>query len=273
MSSSLLSLPDELLAHIVDEALGEYAPRFYKQCQDTARALCLVNKRIGAIAQDKIVEATHLEWMPWDNTPAFACSSEMHHKTRQLRLQSPQYEHHSLSPTFLPPFHSLRDLRLVHVHGVQLDQIVHLAELRNLVLVRSGYSASVPLVAPKLARITLFFCLEDVYVPEPNHLLGSVGCPSLRHLYLGRSNRHDSALSTRDLVAQLDNLDVAHFDDCEETATWRRMNLDDATLDKVLFDCTWYETSLLDEDTSEPRHVRLHDFGKALLEEDIDYAA
>ena len=61
MPSSLLSLPDELLTLVVDQALGEYAPRLYKERQATAWALSLVNRRIGAISQPRLVEVVHVE--------------------------------------------------------------------------------------------------------------------------------------------------------------------------------------------------------------------
>ncbi|GAA5848537.1 hypothetical protein JCM9279_006596 [Rhodotorula babjevae] len=60
MTTSLLSLPDELLDLVVDQALGEFAPRLYEQRQETACALALVNKRVGGIAQQKLLEAVYL---------------------------------------------------------------------------------------------------------------------------------------------------------------------------------------------------------------------
>ncbi|BGP47800.1 hypothetical protein JCM10450v2_003665 [Rhodotorula kratochvilovae] len=238
MSSSLLSLPDELLAHIVDEALGEYSAKVYKQRQDTARALCLVNKRIGAIAQDKIVEAVHCSCKFGEDDPSPACSRDMHRKTRHLRLQYPQHKHLSLSPTFLPPFHAIRDLRLVEVYGVQLEQISKLPELRNLALHCVSYHTSAALIALRLSRLSLYYCVEDIDL---------------------------------DLLERLDDLTLELVDERESTKSWRRMDIASTTLEKVLFDCVWYELQMLEDDITEPRHVRIYDIEGTHGEGHVDY--
>ncbi|GAA6051369.1 hypothetical protein JCM3770_004506 [Rhodotorula araucariae] len=231
----------------------------YKERQYTARALSLVNKRIGAIVQREIVEVVHLRWKNDEDQPTFACSTEMHRKTRRLFVNVPWARERALSPSFLPPFHVLCDLRLFYVYGGHLGQISQLSELRNLLLVRGAYCAWAPLVAPKLAHLTLSICTADVAFAEPSRLLDSSGCPSLRSLYLGRWNPDVPALCTTDLLEQLDNLGMELFDEKGRMGSWTRMNLDGALLDKALVDCAWQNVDLLEDNTKGPRHFRIYD--------------
>ncbi|GAA5826343.1 hypothetical protein JCM3770_000130 [Rhodotorula araucariae] len=225
----------------------------------TARALSLVNKRIGAIVQREIVEVVHLRWKNDEDQPTFACSTEMHRKTRSLFVNIPWDRERALSPTFLPPFHALCDLRLVYVRGVHLEWISQLPELRNLLLFRGAYCACAPLVAHKLAHLTLSFCTADVAFAEPSRLLDSSGCPSLRSLYLGRWNPDVLALCTTDLLEQLDNIGMELFDEKGPMGSWTWMNLDGALLDKALVDCAWQNVDLLEDNTKGPRYFRIYD--------------
>lgn len=124
MPSSLLVLPDGLLALIVDEALGEFASRLYKQRQAAARALALVNHRCGRVAQARLVEAVHFEWtaecpdwrsgtLPSPNRVRCLCLRNAQDHARSLGL--------ALAPWSLVDFNALCDLRLVAVTGVILE--------------------------------------------------------------------------------------------------------------------------------------------------------
>jgi len=90
MPTSLLSLPDELLDLVVDQALGEYAPRLYKERQETACALALVNTRVGAIAKAKLVEAVHISShdirVNVESHPAMRAALGSRHAVRALSL-------------------------------------------------------------------------------------------------------------------------------------------------------------------------------------------
>ncbi|GAA6053088.1 hypothetical protein JCM3770_000378 [Rhodotorula araucariae] len=263
MASSLLWLPDELLGHIIDKALDDYAPSLYKQRQDTARALCLVNKRIGEIAQCKIVEAVQIKWKNDEDQPTFASSTEMHYRTRHLLIDYPWNKERAISRSFLPSFHALRDVRLVRVCGVRLEIISQLPELHILVLFQAHYSATVPLVALNLERLTLYFCAEALDVIEPSCLLDTPGCPSLRYLYLGRRTAHSLALCSTDLVDQLDKIVLELFDESGRMhpGTWPQMTVDGAVFQKTLVDCQYEELELFNDETviKEPVHVRVYD--------------
>lgn len=63
MPPSLLSLSNELLARVVDQIAAPFVARQYSERQGTLRALALVNKRIGALARTKLLEAVHLPFV------------------------------------------------------------------------------------------------------------------------------------------------------------------------------------------------------------------
>ncbi|GAA5997842.1 uncharacterized protein JCM10292_006851 [Rhodotorula paludigena] len=58
--ASLLDLPDELLVLIIDQALGAFLPARYKTRQQTACALSLVSRRLGALARPKVFEVVQM---------------------------------------------------------------------------------------------------------------------------------------------------------------------------------------------------------------------
>ncbi|TNY23431.1 hypothetical protein DMC30DRAFT_414121 [Rhodotorula diobovata] len=188
MPSSLLSLPDELLAHIVDQALGEYAPRLYKERQATAWALSLVNRRIGAIAQPRLVEVVHVEYEGGQG-PSPSIGRLPVNGVRTLHSSHPPFSggplERVLAPLSLTDFDALRDLRLVRVSDLPLEQISRFNELRVLVLDHVTFNADAPFTSCALERLTLFDCHEYVDLERPE-LLASAGLPALRHLYLLR---------------------------------------------------------------------------------------
>ncbi|GAA5848491.1 hypothetical protein JCM9279_006581 [Rhodotorula babjevae] len=125
MTTSLLSLPNELLVLVVDQALGEYAPRSYKQRQQTACALALVNKRIGAIASDKLLEAVHIWFGLGHEEDATPRLDQVPHPTKVRALHHGSRFPHECALDFTS-FAAICDLRLTHLVRVHLDDIAEL---------------------------------------------------------------------------------------------------------------------------------------------------
>ncbi|GAA5912256.1 hypothetical protein JCM8208_001314 [Rhodotorula glutinis] len=260
MPASLLSLPDELLALIVDEAAGEYAPRLYKDRQRTCRALSLVNKRVGAIASGKLLEAVH----------AFPRTSLFHGR----RLNPEQVPHASRvralllecfscrGPTrdFLS-FSAMRDLRLVRFENVLFEDLNKLPELRTLVLEHGTFPGGEPLIAPKLERLVLC-CSHQGRAAGSAEPFTAAGCPSLRHLYLGRSN--DGARPwpcAQDLIDQVDTLGLSFLHYATPSIDIDAFVTTGApTLDKMLFNmnCSEFYEDELGQPEPRIRHLRVH---------------
>ena len=154
--SSLLSLPDELLAHVVDQALDEYAPRLYEERQATARALSLVNWRVGAISQPRLVEVMHVECKR--GLGPSPSRGRLHvNGVHILRVSHPPTFYGGplervLAPLSLTDFDALRDLRLVRVSGVQLKQISRF----NGTLPQSSVDLSSRLTQPHMLQSSAF---------------------------------------------------------------------------------------------------------------------
>ena len=124
MPTSLLSLPDELLVLVVDQAIGEYAPRLYKQRQETACALALVNKRVGRIAGDKLLQAVHISFGPEYDRDGVDISAV--HESSKVHAMQVHGLHQRDRLFSFPSFASVRDLRLVGATHVNLDDVSQL---------------------------------------------------------------------------------------------------------------------------------------------------
>ncbi|GAA5848543.1 hypothetical protein JCM9279_006598 [Rhodotorula babjevae] len=259
MTTSLLSLPDELLALVVNHALGEYAPRLYQQRQETACALALVNKRVGAVTQPKLVEAVHA----FASTP-FGFRARLKpeqvpdaSRVRALWLDGDGLDwpaHGCLS------FAAVRDLRLTDFHGVRLEDLSQLPELRTLLLSQGSFVSDKPLVAPKLERLVLYFCAET----RPRHGVEgftATGCPSLRHLHLGVSDDGGPWPCAPDLIDQVYALGSELMDHGVFGRGYGALVVsDEAALDKVLFDvrADAFETNGWAQPAPHVQHLRLY---------------
>ncbi|GAA5848540.1 hypothetical protein JCM9279_006597 [Rhodotorula babjevae] len=259
MTTSLLSLPDELLALVVDQSLVEYAPRLYKQRQETACALALVNKRIGGIAQPKLVEAVHaFTFTPFGFRPRLE-PEQVPHASRVRTLWLDGVGFHSPVDGYLA-FAAVRDLRLTDFHGVCLEDLSQLPELRTLLLSQGNFVSDKPLIAPKLERLVLYFCDET----RPAHGVEgftAAGCPSLRHLYLGVSDDGRPWPCARDLVDQVDTLGSVLMDQGRVNVSYGALVVPGAAaLDKVLFDldAEGLELGVLPRPAPRVRHLRIH---------------
>jgi len=286
MSTSLLSLPDELLDIVIDQALGEYAPRLYKERQRTCRALSLVNKRVGGIAKVKLVEVVHaLAFTPFgfqyrlkpEQAPDTSCVRALWLDNVGLNCPADGY----LS------FAAVRDLRLKDFHGVRLEDLSQLpgassshvragarerradlgsvrAELRTLVLAQGDIGGDKPLIAPKLERLVLYFCDTGALEPETPPF-AAAGCPALQHLHLGVSMPVPSRFCAPDLVEAVDTLGVELLDFSRMVAPWSSLLGTDersrmALYDKAFFDLMFVELEdlHLHEPFTDIRHLRLH---------------
>ncbi|BGP39809.1 hypothetical protein JCM10449v2_003760 [Rhodotorula kratochvilovae] len=232
MSSSLLSLPDELLEHIVDEALGEYEPRLYKQRQDTARSLCLVNRRIGVVAQGKIVEAAQLGRFH-EQHPVKALQRLPDAVTRQVR---------------------------------------HYLDLRKLVLSDTYLSSSTPLVAPHLVDLSLQDCHFVHSAAAPTPFLNTTACPRLRYLTLAELEDNCAPLFAPELFGQVHclyfNLSTCTRQEHWEVDRWRDLNLSTSSLEKALFGLSFSELADTPHVIREVKHA--HIFQNVDLNDCID---
>ncbi|GAA5912259.1 hypothetical protein JCM8208_001315 [Rhodotorula glutinis] len=258
MPTSLLSLPDELLVVVVDHALGEYAPRLYQERQDTCRALSLVNKRVGAVAQDKLVEVVHASaFTPLNFSPQLNLEQVTRpNRVRALWLDGvgPDSPAHG----FLS-FAAVRDLRLTNFHGVRLRDLGQLPELRTLLLSQGRLASSKPLSAPRLERLVLYFCEQEQAAGDAEGFTAA-GCPSLRHLYLGVSNDGRPWPCAQDLIDQVDTLGSVLMDRGRVNLSCGALVVPTAALDKVLFDldCDEFEPHVLRQPVPRVRHLRVY---------------
>ncbi|KPV75256.1 uncharacterized protein RHOBADRAFT_43744 [Rhodotorula graminis WP1] len=306
MPPSLLSLPDELLDPVVDQAAGEYAPRLYKERQETCRALSLVNKRVGAVAQPKLVEVVHAfaftpfsfrarlkpQQVPrrnrvrtlWLDGVGLNGSVDGFLSFAAVRDLTPPGSRIGLKPEEVPQknrvrtlwlegvglhcpvdgflsFAAVRDLRLTMIHGVRLEDLGQLPELRTLVLSLGDFTSNMPLIAPRLERLAISSC--DFSRPVGMKSFTAKGCPSLRHLYAAMSPK-PRPLWTRDLVARVDTLGVKIYYDYPQRCSWTSIvgpgdgPEDEVFLDNVLFDLLWCEIDHQFEPKREIEHLRLH---------------
>ncbi|GAA5903712.1 hypothetical protein JCM8208_006556 [Rhodotorula glutinis] len=258
MPTSLLSLPDELLALIVDEAVGEYAPKLYKQRQETCRALSLVSKRVGAVAQVKLLEAVHLPFGTlYELTSAQVDKVLTPGRARALFIASISRRAFMFD---IATFAAVRDLRLSSLRSIRLDDIAQLPELRVLVLSECELVASRPVFALKLERLVLYFC--DVEIRSCSRPFAVAGCPRLEHLYLAVP--HDSACSVSDgLLARVDALGLELLDVGNDIGGWTSALTADAVsrgalLDETLFDLLSGEINVLPMHVEDVKHLRVH---------------
>ncbi|GAA5947555.1 hypothetical protein JCM3775_006798 [Rhodotorula graminis] len=257
MRTSLLSLPDELLDLVVDQALGEYAPRLYKERQDTCRALSLVNKRVGAIAQPKLVEVVHaVVYTPL----GFRAQLKPEQVPRRNCVRTLWLDGVGLNGSvngFLS-FAAVRDLRLTVFREVRLEDFGLLPEIRTLVLAQGHFSSNKPLVAPKLERLVLYQCSHS-RPPRQNEGFTAAGCPSLRHLYLDVSHDGRPWPCSQDLLDQVDTLGSPLTDALRVRRSSHSALIvsGSVALDKVLFDLDFMD-GVPDQPASRVRHLRVH---------------
>ncbi|GAA5924460.1 hypothetical protein JCM3775_005384 [Rhodotorula graminis] len=275
MPPTLLSLPDELLDLVVDQALGEFAPRLYKARQDTCRTLSLVNKRVGAIAQPKLVEVVHAFMF---SQPGFRARLKLEQVPRRNRVRVLCLEGVGLNGSvdgFLS-FAAVRDLRLTVFREVRLEDLGQLPELRALVLSNGSFSINKPLVAPKLERLAISSCAFNRLVDM--QALTAKGCPSLRHLYADMLPK-PRPLWTRDLVAQVETLGVELYYDYSQRPSWTSIvgpgngPEDEAFFDKALFDLYSSEVDNLPDSKRDVKHLRLHVSGTLIRVDSTPIAA
>ncbi|GAA5848488.1 hypothetical protein JCM9279_006580 [Rhodotorula babjevae] len=259
MSTSLLSLPDELLALVVDHALGEYAPRLYEERQQTACALALVNKRVGGIAQAKLLEAVHISLgtepmvrgTQLDKVPVPSRARALHVSGKYGRP----------SPFSFASFAAVRDLRMSNMTGVSLDEISQLRELRTLVLWQGTFVTSRPFVALGLKNLQLYFC--DVRSASSRVPFTATGCPEVENLYLACAFDGTPWPVDDSLLDQVDSLGLEMFDGETEMgrlASALRSGLasKEALLEKTLFDLLSDEIGFLLRPVKGIKHVRIH---------------
>ncbi|GAA5947552.1 hypothetical protein JCM3775_006797 [Rhodotorula graminis] len=259
MPTSLLSLPDELLDLVVDQALGEYAPRLYKARQDTCRALSLVNKRVGAIASAKLVEVVHTFAFSRFGVPVRFKPEEAPRRNRVRTLWLHGGGRPGPTDGFLS-YAAIRDLRLIDFQDVRLEDFGLLPEIRTLVLAQGHFSSNKPLVAPKLERLVLYH-FSHSRRPHQNEGFTAAGCPSLRPLYLDVSHDGRPWSCSQDLLDQVDTLGSYHLDELRVRSSYSALDVSDtAALDKVLFDvcCAGSVNGVPSEPTPRVRHLCVH---------------
>ncbi|BGP47826.1 hypothetical protein JCM10450v2_003691 [Rhodotorula kratochvilovae] len=265
MPPSLLSLPNELLAHIVDAALGEYAPRLYQQRQDTARALRFVNKRIGAIVRGKKVEAVEgfcrRAVFPRRTSVLDKCLLRAVNKRRYLLANGEGSTRCDLPTRFWKCCgRQLRDLRLVGFHGLQLEAISQLPVLSTLILERVEVVASQPLVAPHLKQLGLSSCDYSTTLPTAVALVDTPGCPALRAImYAARSHPDDiSQLCSPAVLDQVDFLSVELRAQDGASQDWAFPNLPPRYFSTTLVDLDLLDLGASRGVFQDVQHLRLY---------------
>ncbi|GAA5924463.1 hypothetical protein JCM3775_005385 [Rhodotorula graminis] len=256
MPPSLLSLPDELLDPVVDQAAGEYAPRLYKERQETCRALSLVNKRVGALASAKLVEVVHaFAFTPF----SFRARLKPQQVPRRNRVRTLWLDGVGLNGSvdgFLP-FAAVRDLRLTGFRDMRLEDLGLLPELRTLLLAHGNFSSNEGLSAPKLERLVMHYCVDSRLLRQAESFTAA-GCPSLRHLYLGVPHDGRPWPCSQDLIDQVDTLGSTLMDEVSVRSSYSALAMSDiAVSDKVLFDLD-FEKGVPGQPASRIRHVRVH---------------
>ena len=287
-TSSLLALPGEILALVVDQALGEYAPRLHKKRLEIIRAISLVNKRMRAIALRELVTATNTTID--DDQDAAAIGGELDElrapaRARAVSVGWPQETGTPMRvPQFLWSFCALRRLWLVRASRISIEDLNQLhgtwdhavrvtcnksdpstlpAELHELVLARVDIDVGRPLALSRLKTLTLFFAnlvLEDDHTGA--HILAGDSLPVLQHLFIGQSPDEAAYLADGDLIARTSALGFELLSLDEEPGTWQSMGLDEAILDKALFDFVPAEIALLERADVDLLHVRVYEFNK-----------
>ncbi|GAA5939436.1 hypothetical protein JCM3775_001711 [Rhodotorula graminis] len=260
-SSSLLSLPDELLALVVDQALGEFAPRLYKTRLDGVRALSLVNKRVRAVAQDELLKAVHISIGRDEDAAAVGDELVVRGTVARARALSMGRlrvtEGIMRAPQFLSSFRGLRRLWLVRVHGVRVEDINQLQELRELVFAQVDLVVSRPLALSRLTSLDLFFNT----LTGRQSLVGN-GLPVLQHLFIGQAVHDAHKFGDRDLFSRTSTLAFELQSTDGAPGAWSNLGLDKATLDKALFDFLPAEVDLLGARRVEVdvQYVRVYQF-------------
>ncbi|GAA5848546.1 hypothetical protein JCM9279_006599 [Rhodotorula babjevae] len=246
MPTSLLSLPDELLTLVVDQAIGDHAPRLYKERQQTARALALVNKRIGAVGGDKLLDVV-----------AFSggrANGIMSHRAMHAALRSPRHVRAlyvaggqvgppAPSAGLPAPSDPLLGVTVVIADPAELriSWINKLEELRELQLIKVAVVPDAPLECHKLARLSFHGCTLVRSRTVPAALLTTSGCPLLRHLHLAGANlstfatKYPPVLLGHGVSDQLDSLRFYFEDERRCNIPWPALCPKDPALDRALF--------------------------------------